>query len=327
MSFDLILPFLRPIESLIQDPTISEIMVNGSTGVFIERAGVVALVPGVQLEEAKLRVAVINLARALGDEVSAEQPLLDSRLPDGSRVAAALPPCSVNGTTLTIRKFQQRHFTGEALVHQGSLPQEVLDELAAAVQQGRNLLISGATGTGKTTMLNALAAYVPGDDRLIVIEETAEIQLEQRNLVRLEARGAQPEWPAVTIRDLVRASLRHRPDRIIVGEVRGGEAFDLLQALNTGHAGALSTIHANSAGRALTRFATCVLESGVELPFAAIRASIAESLDLVLHIQRRHGRRVVAELVAVEGYDHTAEREVLTTRYRHPGGDEHDAHA
>ena len=302
MSFDVILPFLRPIAHLIEDPDITEIMVNGSRRVFIEREGRLHAVEGVQLDERNLKVAVKNIARALGDDVSDEQPILDARLPDGSRVAAIVPPCSVGGTTLTIRKFQARFFTADELLRIGTITRQQLDVARSAIDARQNILISGGTGTGKTTLLNALVALLPADDRLVLIEDTAELQLQAPNLVRLEARRQQADLSAVTIRDLLRATLRHRPDRILVGEVRGGEAFDLLQALNTGHAGTLSTIHANAAAQALSRFTACVLQSGVDLPYAAIRYAIAESLHLVVHLERRASQRVVTEMVRVEGY-------------------------
>lgn len=303
MSFDVILPFLRPIAHLVLDPDISEVMVNGSGAIFVERNGHLESVPDVRVGERNLTVAVKNIARALGDDVSEEQPILDSRLPDGSRVAAVLPPCSVGGTTLTIRKFQTRFFTADELVRIGTMPQDVLDEVRAAIEKNRNILISGGTSTGKTTLLNALAAFLPKGHRVVVIEDTAELQLNQPNLVSLEARRAQVDLPAVTIRELLRATMRLRPDRIVVGEVRGGEAFDLLQALNTGHAGSLSTIHANSAAQALVRLASCVVQSGVELPYQAVRYQIADAVDLVLHLGRRHGVRVVEHLLKVGRYD------------------------
>jgi pilus assembly protein CpaF len=224
-------------------------------------------------------------------------------LPDGSRVAAVFPPCSVGGTTLTIRKFQTKFFTAEELVWIGTMTADVLAVLRAAIDMNKNILISGGTSTGKTTLLNALSAFLPADDRVVLIEDTAELQIDRPNLVRFEARREQPRLPPVTIRDLLRATLRHRPDRIIVGEVRGGEAFDLLQALNTGHAGTLSTIHANSAEQALARFASCVVQSGVGLPYQAVRYQIADAIDLVLHLGRHHGVRVVEELITVERYD------------------------
>jgi len=303
MSFDVILPFLRPIAHLIQDPDVSEIMVNGSRRVFVERNGLLREVADVSLDERNLRVAVKNIARALGDDVSEEQPILDARLPDGSRVAAVCPPCSVGGTTLTIRKFHTRFFTADELVRIGTMTPEVLATLRKAISAGANVLITGGTSTGKTTILNALAAFLPSDARIIVVEDTAELQIDHANLVRLEARREQPHAPAITIRDLLRATLRHRPDRIIVGEVRGGEAFDLLQALNTGHAGTLSTIHANSAAQALARMASCALQSGVELPYQAIRQQIADAIQFVLHLSRTDGRRYVQELIRVGRYN------------------------
>lgn len=316
MEFELILPFLRPIERLILDERISEIMVNGSGRIFIERDGDLSEVADASLTEKNLQVAVRNIARALGDEINETQPLLDSRLPDGSRVAAVVPPCSIGGTTLTIRKFHSRQFSAEELVRIGSLAPEVLEKLRQAISNRHNILISGGTGTGKTTLLNALAASIPDDERIIVIEDTAEIQLDKPNLVRFEARREQPGLPAVTIRDLVRATLRHRPDRVLLGEVRGGEAFDLLQALNTGHSGTLSTIHANSAQQAIARLTSCVLQAGVELPYAAIRSNIADAVNLLLHIERRQGRRYVSELLEVQHYDPAQDRFELTTIYR-----------
>jgi pilus assembly protein CpaF len=308
MSFELILPFLRPIEHLILDPDITEIMVNGSRRVFIERAGLLEEAPDVHVDERNLKVAVKNIARALGDDVSEEKPILDSRLPDGSRVAAVFPPCSVGGTTLTIRKFQTKFFTAEELVRIGTMTPEVLGQVKAAIMGSQNILISGGTSTGKTTLLNALAAFLPSNDRVVLIEDTAELQVDQPNLVRFEARRDQAGVPAVTIRDLLRATLRHRPDRIILGEVRGGEAFDLLQALNTGHSGTLSTIHANSADQALARFSSCVVQSGVELPYQAVRHQIADAVDLVLHLGRRSGARVVRQLVRIVRYEIQADR-------------------
>src|SRR5581483_5981362 len=211
-----------------------------------ERHGQMEPAEGITLSEKSLQVAVRNIARTLGDDVSEEQPILDARLPDGSRVAAVIPPCSIGGTTLTIRKFQTRFFTADELVRAGTLSEMALDQIRTAVDARHNILISGGTSTGKTTLLNALAAFLPTTDRIVIIEDTAELQIDKPNVVRFEARRSQRDLPAVTIRDLLKATLRHRPDRIIVGEVRGAEAYDLLQALNTGHAGSLSTVHANS---------------------------------------------------------------------------------
>jgi pilus assembly protein CpaF len=314
MSFDLILPFLRPIAHLIQDPDVSEVMVNAGGRVFVEREGVVHEASGLHVEERNLHVAVRNIARTLGDDVSEAQPILDARLPDGSRVAAVIPPCSVGGTTLTIRKFQHRFFTVDELVRTGMLTTEMLHELRAAIETRRNILISGGTSTGKTTLLNALGALLPSHERVLIIEDTAELHIEQSNVVRFETRRGQGELPAVNIRHLLKAALRHRPDRVIVGEVRGAEAYDLLQALNTGHAGSLSTIHANSAAQALSRIASCALESGIEMPYASIRLQIAEAIHCVVHLGRSPGRRFVQEMLSVEGYDANRDVYALTSK-------------
>ena len=301
-GFELILPFLRPIESLILDSEISEIMVNGSECIFIEKHGHIQPIHDVTISQKSLEVAVRNIARRLGDDISEEKPVLDSRLPDGSRVAAVLPPCSLNGVVLTIRKFIARHFAIDDLIASGSLTAELAGRLRRSVLQHQNILISGGTGTGKTTILTALASFIPQHERVLVIEDTAEIQIRTPNLVRFEARREQNGSPAVTIRELLKASLRHRPDRILLGEIRGSEAFDLLQLLNTGHSGTLSTVHANSAAQALSRFTSCVLQSEIELPYRAIKNNIADSLNILVHLERRPGRRFVSEVAEIFGY-------------------------
>ncbi len=316
MSFALILPFLQPIEHLILDDEISEVMVNASGRVFIERLGELEEVPGVVVEAKHLKIAVKNIARLLDDDISEAKPILDARLTDGSRVAAMLAPCSVGGTTLTIRKFGKRQLSLDELVRTGSLDDAIAEQLLGAIAGKKNCLISGGTGAGKTTLLNALLGTVPDHERIILIEDTAEIQLCKPNLVRFEARRASEDLPEVPIRDLIKASLRHRPDRIIVGEVRGGEAFDLLQALNTGHAGSISTIHANSCMQALTRLAHCVVQSGIGIPYASIRGQIGESLDLVVQVERRQGKRLVTEVVRVGGFDYQTDAFDLHTLYR-----------
>ena len=318
MSWEIILPFLRPIESLIQDPDISDILVNGPDSVFIEKGGELEPATGIHLTDRALQVAIRNIARALGDDIGPEKPLLDSRLPDGSRICAILPCCSVVGTVLAIRKFHSERYTGAELVRTGSLTPEVLNLLSGAVQERKNILISGGTGAGKTTLLNALARDIPARERIIVIEDTAELQIQAPNLVRLEARPERPGLPAVTIRDLLKTTLRLRPDRILLGEVRSGEAFDLLQALNTGHSGTLATIHANSAGQALARFTTCILQSGVELPYKAIRGNIADVLNLLVHIERRRGKRCVREVLEIKRYDPDLDRYDLESMYGRP---------
>ena len=316
MSWDVILPFLRPIEDLIRDPEVSDILVNGSSHVFVERHGELRPVPDAAISEKSLQVAVRNIARVLGDEINEEKPLLDARLPDGSRVAAVFPPCSVTGTILAIRKFHSRRYTADELVRIGTLPLLLLKDLREAILHRKNVLISGGTGTGKTTLLNGLAAFLPEAERIVVVEDTSELQVQAANLVRLEARREQPGQPAVTMRDLLRATLRLRPDRILLGEVRGGEAFDLLQALNTGHAGTLCTIHANSAELALSRFTNCVLQSGFDLPYGAIRGNIAEALDLIIHIERRSGHRFISQALQIERYCPDEDRFEFKTLYQ-----------
>ncbi|MGA9143994.1 MAG: ATPase, T2SS/T4P/T4SS family [Candidatus Acidiferrales bacterium] len=307
-GFEMILPFLRPIEHLILDDSISEVMVNGADRVFIEKQGFVQQVPGVSIGDRSLMVAVKNIARRLGDDISESKPILDSRRPVGSRVAAVIPPCSLGGVTLTIRKFNTRHFEMQDLIRAGTLDQALANRLEDCVLARKNILISGGTGTGKTTLLSILAKFIPQDERVLLIEDTAEIQLGQENLVRFEARREHNGVPAVAIRDLLKAALRHRPDRIVLGEIRAGEAFDLLQLLNTGHSGTLSTIHANSAKQGLARFTSCVLQSGVELPYRAIKTNIADSLNVVVQLERRPGRRFVSEVVLINGYDPDADQ-------------------
>jgi pilus assembly protein CpaF len=314
-GFELILPFLRPIEHLILDPEISEIMVNGPNHVFIERAGYLQAVPDVKLTAQSLTVAVKNIARRLGDDISESKPILDSRLPDGSRVAALLPPCSICGVALTIRKFNSHKFTMQDLVATGTLTPGTAEQLVKCVLHKKNILISGGTSTGKTTLANALTEFIPNHERVVLIEDTAEIQIQKENVLRFEARREQNGRPAVTIRDLLKATLRHRPDRIILGEIRGAEAFDLLQLLNTGHSGTISTVHANSAAQGISRFTTCVLQSGVEIPYRAIKTNIAECLNALVQLQRRPGARFVSEVLEIRAYDPDSDRYDFHTLY------------
>jgi pilus assembly protein CpaF len=302
-GFELILPFLRPIQHLILDPDISEIMVNGPERIFIEKAGHLQAVPEVRLTAESLMVAVKNIARRLGDDISEAKPILDSRLPDGSRVAAVIPPCSIHGVALTIRKFNSHRFKMKDLIEIGTVTADLAEQLKGFVAQRKNILICGGTSSGKTTLANVLMEFIPDYERIVLIEDTAEIQIQKENVLRFEARREQNDLPAVTIRDLLKATLRHRPDRIIVGEIRGGEAFDLLQLLNTGHSGTLSTVHANSAAQGISRFTTCVLQSGVEIPYRAIKTNIADSLNIIVQIERRPGKRFVSEVLEIRGYD------------------------
>jgi pilus assembly protein CpaF len=302
-GFETIIPFLKPIEHLLLDPSISEVMVNGPDNIFIEKGGFVEQIKDIHLGEKSLMVAVKNIARRLDDDISESKPILDSRLPDGSRVAAVIPPCSVNGITLTIRKFNTRHFGIEDLVQAGTMERWLASQLETYVLARKNILIAGSTGSGKTSLLNVLGKFIPADERILLIEDTSEIHMGQDNLVRFEARHPQNGLPAVTIRDLLKASLRHRPDRLILGEIRGGEAFDLLQLLNTGHSGSLSTVHATSARQGLARFTSCVLQSGVDLPYRAIKTNVGDSVNVVVHLERRPGRRFISEVVEIHGYD------------------------
>ena len=290
LGFETILPFLRPIEHLIRDDSITEIMVNGSSRIFVEREGVLEHLPDIALTEKSLMVAVKNIARRLGHDISETKPILDSRLPDGSRVAVLIPPCSIHGVTLTIRKFNSRQFTVEDLVRIGTLDAELAALLQGYVENRQNILISGGTGCGKTTLLNALGKFINDDDPILLMEDTSEIQLEKPNLVRFEARPAQPDLPAITIRDLLRASLRHRPDRIILGEIRGG-----------------------SAAQALARFTSCVLQAGIELPYRAIKSNIADSLNILIQLERRRGKRLISEVLEIHGYNSEADRYDLSS--------------
>jgi len=315
-GFELILPFLRPIQHLILDPDISEIMVNGPERIFIEKAGYLQAVPGVKLSPESLIVAVKNIARRLGDDISEAKPILDSRLPDGSRVAAVIPPCSIHGVALTIRKFNSHKFKMKDLIEVGTLTAQLAEQLEEYVAQRKNILICGGTSSGKTTLANVLTEFIPNHERIVLIEDTAEIQIQKENVLRFEARREQNDLPAVTIRDLLKATLRHRPDRIILGEIRGGEAFDLLQLLNTGHSGTLSTVHANSAAQGISRFTTCVLQSGVEIPYRAIKTNIADSLNVIIQIERRPGRRFVSDVVEIRDYDPETDRYDLHLVFR-----------
>ncbi|MPY90862.1 MAG: CpaF family protein [Luteitalea sp.] len=318
---DLIAPFLRPIADLIDDPSISEVMVVQTAHVFVERNGRIEALPEIRLTEVKLTAAAKHIARWHHEEIGPDRPLLDARLEDGSRVAIAVPPASVDGITLTIRKFAGRRYTARELVALGTLTEPMLTSLEAAMVARENVLISGGTATGKTTMLNALTALLPHHERIVLIEDTAEISLPHPHLVRFEAHH--DDQCSITIRDLVRASLRHRPDRLIIGEVRGPEAFDLLQALNTGHSGTLTTIHANSARTAVTRLASCVLTAGEHLPHEAILAHIADSIRYLLHLTRRDRLRYACELVRLEGYQFGTGQFAFTTLHTHAPQEAH----
>jgi pilus assembly protein CpaF len=301
-----------PIEKLLADDSITEIMVNGPRDVWIERRGRLYQT-GVRFsDEAHLRRIITKIAGQVGRRVDESSPMLDARLPDGSRVNAVLPPLSLSGSLLTIRKFGRERFSLDDMVGLGTLTREAVDLLQACLHAELNILISGGTGSGKTTLLNAMSGEISGDERIVTIEDAAELRLNQAHVLRLEARPANIEGEGlVTIRDLVRNALRMRPDRIVVGEVRGAEALDMLQAMNTGHDGSLSTVHANSARDALARIETMVLMAGYELPVRAIRQQVASALDLIVQLERLADgtRRVVAitDVLRMEG-------DVITTQ-------------
>jgi pilus assembly protein CpaF len=296
--------FAEDLKPLWADPTITEIMVNGPH-VFVEQNGRIRAVAGLIIEEWKLLAEIRRLAR--GEDVSDQKPILEARLDDGSRIAAMLPPASADVPILTIRKFTQ-HFTLAELADNGTMSAGTCAVIVRAVENYDNILISGATGTGKTTLLNAISDLMSPDDRIAIIEDTSEIYLNKPNLIRMEAQRELGERKAITIAQLVRSVLRHRPDRIIVGEVRGAEAFDLLQALNTGHRGSLTTIHANSATSALTRLAQSILMASPGIPYENVHEAIGDAIDLVVHLQRVNGQRVVTELLTVDRYNLASHR-------------------
>jgi pilus assembly protein CpaF len=286
-----------PIERLLSDDTVTEIMVNGPFDVWIEREGMLHKTSVRFNDESHLRRIINKMVAEVGRRIDESQPMVDARMADGSRINAVIPPLSLSGPLMTIRRFGNERLGLEDLVRLGTLTPETSDLLQRCVEARLNLLISGGTGAGKTTVLNALSAAIPDSERIVTIEDAAELKLDQRHVLRLECRPKNIEGEGeVGIRDLVRNSLRMRPDRIVVGEVRGAEALDMLQALNTGHDGSLSTLHANSARDALARVETMVMMAGYDLPLRAIRQQIAAALDLILHLERMHdgSRKVVA---------------------------------
>jgi pilus assembly protein CpaF len=291
-----------PLERLLSDPSISEIMVNGPHDIWIERQGRLSETTLRFTDASHLRRIITKMVGQVGRRIDESSPLVDARLPDGSRVNAIIPPLSLSGPLLTIRKFRQDRFDIAELVQLGTLSEAGADFLSRCIEAELNILVSGGTGSGKTTLLNALSAAVPDRDRIVTIEDAAELRLAQQHVLRLEARPKNIEGEGeITIRDLVRNSLRMRPDRIIVGEVRGAEALDMLQAMNTGHEGSLSTVHANSPRDALNRLETMVLMAGYELPLRAIRQHVSAALDLIVHLDRLDdGSRRVTEVSEVQ---------------------------
>jgi pilus assembly protein CpaF len=295
-----------PIHMFLEDESITEIMVNAEERIYIERDGKIEETEARFASRQHLRRVIDRIVAQVGRRIDESSPMVDARLPDGSRVNAVIPPLSVDGPVLTIRVFAKDPFQVQDLIDLGTMSPEVADLIQRVVEGKLNVLVSGGTGTGKTTMLNVLSGFIPGEERVVTIEDAVELQLHQRHVIRLESRPPNVEGRGeVKIRDLVRNALRMRPDRIVVGEVRGGEALDMLQAMNTGHEGSLSTVHANSPRDTLSRLETMVLMAGVDLPARAIREQIAAAVDLIVHLSRmRDGsRRIVqiSEVVGMEG--------------------------
>jgi pilus assembly protein CpaF len=294
-----------PLEPLLRDETVTEVMANGSSEVFVERYGIIEKTRIKFQDDAHLMRIIDRIVSPLGRRVDESNPMVDARLPNGYRVNATIPPLSLDGPLLTIRKFAQTPYTAQDLIANGTLTPQAVAFLDACVHARINMIISGGTGTGKTTLLNVVSAFIPSNERIVTIEDTAELQLKQEHVVRTEYRPPNIEGRGeVTIRQLVINSLRMRPDRIIVGEARGGEALDMLQAMNTGHDGSLTTIHSNSPRDTLRRVETMVLMAGMELPLKAIREQLASAIDLIVHMDRmRDGTRKVVQVSEVQGME------------------------
>ncbi len=311
-----------PIEPLLADPTVSEVMVNGTDAIYVERRGRIELTPYRFRSADHLKQVIVRIAASMGRRIDESSPMVDARLADGSRVNAVIPPLAVDGPVLTIRKFAADTMTADDLVTRGSLSRPALALVAAAVKGKLNILVSGGTGTGKTTFLNVLSTFIPAGDRIVTIEDAVELKLRQRHVIRLETRVANIEGKgAITIRDLVRNSLRMRPDRIIVGECRGAEALDMLQAMSTGHDGSLGTLHANTPADAITRLETMVMMAGLEIPAKAIREQLASAVDVIVQLERlRTGARVVGSISEVLGVD--GDRVMMNPLFTRVYGDE-----
>ena len=297
---------LGPLEALLAEDAVTEIMVNGPDQIFVERAGVLRRDDARFTGEAQLRRVIERIVSKVGRRIDESSPLVDARLADGSRVNAIIPPLAVDGSSLTIRKFAREPYTVDDLIRFGTLNDDMAAVFDACVKARLNIIVSGGTGTGKTTLLNVLSGYIPAEERIITIEDAVELQLQQEHVIRLESRPSNIEGKGeITIRDLVRNSLRMRPDRIVIGECRGGETLDMLQAMNTGHEGSISTVHSNSPRDAIARLETLVLMAGLDLPLRAVREQIASAIDVIVQISRlKDGtRRIthVTEVQAMEG--------------------------
>ena len=294
-----------PLQRLLDDPTVTEIMVNGPDAVYVEQNGKLTRSTARFTSEEQLRRVIERIVARVGRRIDESSPLVDARLADGSRVNAVIPPVAFSGSSITIRKFSRDPFKVKDLIAFGTLSPEMAELLRACVEARLNIIVSGGTGTGKTTLLNVLSSFIPEGERIVTIEDAVELQLQQEHIVRLESRPPNIEGRGeIGIRDLVRNSLRMRPDRIVVGEVRGGESLDMLQAMNTGHDGSLSTVHANSPRDAIARLETLVLMAGMDLPLRAIREQIASAVDVVVQLTRlRDGTRRVTAVTEVQGME------------------------
>ena len=293
--------FLQPVAEHLADDDVSELLINGPERVYVERKGRLEEVPARFVSEPALKAAAANIAKSVGRILDEMHPRLDARLPDGSRVHAVIPPLARVGTVIAIRKFKKDTLTIERMQAFGSVDERARRLIRALVLLHKNVIVSGATSSGKTSVLNALSSFIPDNERVLVIEDASELQLQQRHIVPFETRKADKNGQGeVTIRDVIHSALRLRPDRIVIGEIRGGEALDLLQALNTGHAGSMSTIHANSPLDALRRIETCALLSGIDIPLSALRAQVASAIGAVVHTARlSDGSRKVVSIAEV----------------------------
>lgn len=294
-----------PLEEFLNNPEVTEIMVNNAKTIYVERAGKIYGTDAQFFDEGHLRRVIDKIVAQVGRRIDESAPMVDARLPDGSRVNAIIPPLAINGAKLTIRKFAVEPYTVEDLIGFGTMSDKIAKFLGACVRGRLNILISGGTGCGKTTLLNVLSSFIPEEERIVTLEDAVELQLHQEHLIQLESRPPNIEGKGqVTIRDLVRNALRMRPDRIVVGEVRGGETLDMLQAMNTGHDGSLSTIHANSPRDVLSRLETMVLMSGMDLPVRAVREQVSSAIDLIIHEARfRDGTRKITHITEVQGME------------------------
>jgi len=302
-----LLGFLAPVRAYLDDPKVSEIMINGPDQIYVERGGQLELTPAKFTSAEALTSALRNIAQFVGKHVDADHPILEARLPDGSRVEAVLPPSAPDGPHVAIRRFFRETLTVQRLVNFGSLTQEAAGMLEALVILKQNIIVAGGTGSGKTSMLNALSSFIPEGERIVIIEDSREVQLQRSHVVQLEARPGDAKGRGmVTIRDLFRATLRMRPDRIVVGEIRGGEALDLVQAMTSGHGGCLSTVHATYPTDTMTRLETMSMMSDVEMPLAAMRTQLASAINLIVQTSRlSDGSRKITHITEVRGFDAT----------------------